>query len=565
MRKNNTAIIFGSLFFSCSVMAANGTLAPTVVPMVNGGQASIAISNTSPNLFTVPGDRIIAVNSLDGALTNNEQTASGGVVVATVNKKPFTFILETERGLNLSIQAVPREGAGRTIQLVSDLRGTGEEAGAWETSTPYESLLVTISQAVRGGKLPAGWYQVPVTKETLQAPAGLSSVADAVWTGNHLKMVRFAVENKTLSALNIRESDFWQPGTRAVMFSQPASQLPQMPASPPGPEGEPQPGNTPVSFPPQGSVAVPPPTAFYPGNGVTPPPQVTYQSVPVPNRIQRKVFTRNEGKQGPSLPYIPSGSFAKAMLIEGADANASVTGNESTVPMQLRITGLVEMPNSKTYDATGCFVGLEAWGDVSSERAIVRTRNISCLKDGKTIDMPIKGHVSFRGKNGIKGEVVMRNGKILGWAWGAGFVDGIGQGMERASQPAVGLGATAAYGAGDVLKMGIGGGASKAAQTLSDYYIKRAEQYHPVIPIGAGNEVTVVFQDGFQLKTVEEMALERTQSRAEEDNPESPVPVPPSAESHLNGFNTDQMLKQLGNLNPQQFMSGSQGGGNDGK
>ena len=223
--KKYTAIIFGSLFFSCSVMAANGTLAPTVVPMVNGGQASIAISNTSPNLFTVPGDRIIAVNSLDGALTNNEQTASGGVVVATVNKKPFTFILETERGLNLSIQAVPREGAGRTIQLVSDLRGTGEEAGAWETSTPYESLLVTISQAVRGGKLPAGWYQVPVTKETLQAPAGLSSVADAVWTGNHLKMVRFAVENKTLSALNIRESDFWQPGTRAVMFSQPASQL----------------------------------------------------------------------------------------------------------------------------------------------------------------------------------------------------------------------------------------------------------------------------------------------------------------------------------------------------
>lgn len=137
--------------------------------------------------------------------------------------------------------------------------------------------------------------------------------------------------------------------------------------------------------------------------------------------------------------------------------------------------------------------------------------------------------------------------------------------MVNGGQPAVGLGATAAYGAGDVLKMGIGGGASKAAQTLSDYYIKRAEQYHPVIPIGAGNEVTVVFQDGFQLKTVEEMALERTQSRAEEDNPESPVPVPPSAESHLNGFNTDQMLKQLGNLNPQQFMSGSQGGGNDGK
>lgn len=77
--------------------------------------------------------------------------------------------------------------------------------------------------------------------------------------------------------------------------------VPQTPASPPGPEGEPQPGNTPVSFPPQGSVAVPPPTAFYPGNGVTPPPQVTYQSVPVPNRIQRKVF-KVPDTANPSMP-----------------------------------------------------------------------------------------------------------------------------------------------------------------------------------------------------------------------------------------------------------------------
>ncbi|MFP1556952.1 type-F conjugative transfer system secretin TraK [Escherichia coli] len=110
-------------------------------------------------------------------------------------------------------------------ELVSDLRGTGEKAGAWETSTPYESLLVTISQAVRGGKLPAGWYQVPVTKETLAGPGGAVFSGRCRMDGNHLKMVRFAVENKTLSALNIRESDFWQPGTRAVMFSQPASQL----------------------------------------------------------------------------------------------------------------------------------------------------------------------------------------------------------------------------------------------------------------------------------------------------------------------------------------------------
>lgn len=149
--------------------------------------------------------------------------------------------------------------------------------------------------------------------------------------------------------------------------------------------------------------------------------------------------------------------------------------------MQIRLIGKVEMPNSKTYDLTGCFVGLEAWGDVSSERAIVRTRNISCLKNGNTIDQPIKAHVSFMGKNGVKGEVVMRNGKILGWAGAAGFLVGIGEGMKSVATPSVGIGATASVGAGDVFKSWLGDGGSKAAQTLSDYYIKRAEQYHSVI------------------------------------------------------------------------------------
>lgn len=46
------------------------------------------------------------------------------------------------------------------------------------------------------------------------------------------------------------------------------------------------------------------------------------------------------------LPYIPSGSFAEAIIIEGADANASVTGNNNTNPIQFRLTGKGQMPNA---------------------------------------------------------------------------------------------------------------------------------------------------------------------------------------------------------------------------
>lgn len=316
------------------------------------------------------------------------------------------------------------------------------------------------------------------------------------------------------------------------------------------PEGEPMPS----AFPPAPGGPVPPPTAFYPGRGAVPPPVVDYTPVPVPGQLYRKVLRPKEaGKPKKKYPYIPTGSFAKSILIEGADANASVTGNTATVPMQVRLTGRIEMPNSKTYDATGCFISMEAYGDVSSERAIVRTRKISCIRGDDIIDQDIDGHVSFMGKNGVKGEVVMRNGKILGFAWGAGFLDGLGEGAGRAAQPTVGLGATASMGAGDIAKSALGGGASKAASTLSDYYIKRAEQYHPVIPIGAGNEVTVVFQEGFQMKTIEEVAAEKeSRQQAQTDGGDQS-----KSGQNLNGFNTDQMLNHLGKVDPAQFGIGA--------
>jgi len=165
----------------------------------------------------------------------------------------------------------------------------------------------------------------------------------------------------------------------------------------------------------------------------------------------------------------------------------------------------------------------------------VRTRSISCSLPQGDVDMKIKGHISFMGKNGIKGTVVMRNGKILGLAGFSGFLDGIGKGIEKASTPTVGIGATASMGASDVMGAGIGGGASKAAQTLSEYYIKRAEQYHEIIPIGAGNKVTVVFNDGFQLLTLEEVSKGKAKKATQE----------PSENIQERGRNAMQDVKNL--------------------
>lgn len=316
-----------------------------------------------------------------------------------------------------------------------------------------------------------------------------------------------------------------------------------------GREPQPTPSTTPGTAAP-GTVTprdIPPPTAFYPlGGGQVYPGMgspsgavVTYQPIaPAPPAIETVRFADDKLAQVPAhkYPYLPSGSFAEAVVIEGADTNAAVTGAQNTAPMQLRLTGLVQLPNDHTVDLIGCFVTLEAYGDVSSERAIVRSRGLSCKLGDDIIDQRFAGHVSFMGKNGIKGEVVMRNGEILGWAWGAGFVDGIGAGIEKAATPQVGIGGTASMGAGDIMQAGIGGGTGQAAKTLSDYYIKRAEQYHPIIPIGAGNEVTLVFQDGFQLETLAEAQRKKQQRGNRKPAPTTPAGDPQS---------TPNMLSQL--------------------
>lgn len=252
-------------------------------------------------------------------------------------------------------------------------------------------------------------------------------------------------------------------------------------------------------------------------------------------------------KKPTKLPWIPSGSFSDAIMIEGADANASVTGQQNTQPVTIRLLGSIQMPNNKEYSADGCFVVGEIWGDISSERGVVRTKSISCvLKNGKHVDMEFDGHVSYQGKGGVRGKPVMRNGMIVGYAGAAGLLSGFGEGIKSAATPSVGLGATADVGAGDVFKQGLGGGASKAADTLSQYWIKRAEQYHPVIDIGAGNLVTVVFQKGFRLETLEDTEDEKAKEELQKAGNAAQNAVAPQPASQT----TTSSTTSVGNINP---------------
>lgn len=208
----------------------------------------------------------------------------------------------------------------------------------------------------------------------------------------------------------------------------------------------------------------------------------------------------SEQKCTPKNCVLP-GTFARAVLLGAADANASVNGQSNTTPILFRILGRGILPNGFHSHLKGCFVVGEVFGDISSERGEVKLAQISCVLNGKTITKSINGTAYFMGKEGIRGRAIMRNGPLLWNAGVAGMLSGLAQGVQQAqqTQSISPLGTTTTVASGRIAASMGAGGVQSAANTLANYYIKRADQYHPIIELNAGTIVNLVFLNQFLL------------------------------------------------------------------
>lgn len=232
------------------------------------------------------------------------------------------------------------------------------------------------------------------------------------------------------------------------------------------------------------------------------------QKVSLPARIHMVSFRKTVHKKPTTRlnpnHYVPSNTSVRAIILGGADADASVNGqSKNNGVMLFKFLEDGTLPNGQRSRLRGCRVSGTAYGDISSERAFATLYKISCAHPGEPIiDKEVTGWVFFNGKAGVKGVPLMRDNKIMQWAGVSGMMSGI----ASAAQYAQSVQSISSFGAASIVpQSNIGpyaayGGASKAADVLSQYYVKRAEQYHPVIQVGSGNVVTIVFKDGFYLE-----------------------------------------------------------------
>jgi conjugal transfer pilus assembly protein TraB len=201
--------------------------------------------------------------------------------------------------------------------------------------------------------------------------------------------------------------------------------------------------------------------------------------------------------------YIPAGSFVNAVILGGIDAAAGVTAQSEPRPVLLRLVDLGVIPNKVRKDIRDCHVIAAGYGDISSERAYVRTERLSCtLVNGDVFEEKIEAYIAGEdGKDGLRGTVVRREGDLIFNSFLAGTIAGVGKGMSQSfgTTSVSPLGSTKTLNGQDVLKSGLYGGAGEGGDQLQKYFIQRAEQMHPIIQISAGREVTIVFLKGVEL------------------------------------------------------------------
>jgi conjugal transfer pilus assembly protein TraB len=192
--------------------------------------------------------------------------------------------------------------------------------------------------------------------------------------------------------------------------------------------------------------------------------------------------------------------FGQAVVLSGLDAPTGGQSQTNPHPVLLQLRDLSVLPNRYRYDWKECLVTAAGYGDISSERAYIRTESLSCVgKNGEVLDVPIKGYIAGEdGKAGMRGRLVSKQGQALANALLAGVVSGIGTGIQSSSsiQSTSALGTTSSIKPGAEFQAGIGAGVGKALDKLAEYYIKLAEKMFPVIEVDAGRVVDIVLTKG---------------------------------------------------------------------
>jgi conjugal transfer pilus assembly protein TraB len=361
------------------------------------------------------------------------------------------------------------------------------------------------------GVMPPGGQVNPVDQWVGTAGRKLAQYETEREAQSRVNKDREAFENKTLQ--RFAELEKRLTSAQQAAASPPPAPTPPAPA-PAGPTAMPPATGLPPA-PPPGTGAMPSGMPTFQGMAAAAPPAPVISRVTLAERARPSSTASGDGphradgaSQASNAPktvstFLPV-SFTRGILLGGLDAPTGGQSQTNPHPVLIRLSDNSVLPNQFRGEYRECFVIAAGYGDISSERAYLRTENLSCVRsDGATLEVRIQGSVYGEdGKVGMRGRLVTKQGQMLANALLAGVVSGIGQGLSTANTTyntsALGTVASADSNA-DAYRAGLGHGVGKALDRLAQYYIKLAENTFPVIEVDAGRQIDVVITKGVRI------------------------------------------------------------------
>ena len=231
--------------------------------------------------------------------------------------------------------------------------------------------------------------------------------------------------------------------------------------------------------------------------------------------------------------YIPEGTYFTGHLLGGIAVSTGLnTPVDNAIPVVIKLIARFDANKRKTTNLSkdnklaleNCRIMGSSYGDLSSERAIVRLEKMVCEHNGVYITSKIAGQLhGSDGLNGIKGTIISTSSKHIKNAAIGGLISGIAssaKGQDAETINPFGLVSTQKKGAKDLLTEGGIQGASNAGEKIADYYLRQAEAMSPVLTVPSGVRVNAQITKGFfvgEVSTHKKIKQERSSSTANSD------------------------------------------------
>jgi conjugal transfer pilus assembly protein TraB len=204
--------------------------------------------------------------------------------------------------------------------------------------------------------------------------------------------------------------------------------------------------------------------------------------------------------------YMPAGSLIGGILMTGVDAPTDKSAEAEPHPVLIRVKREAILPSRFRLDIRECFIIGEAHAKLNTSRAYIRANRISCIRsDGGVIEAKMKAYaVDTDSKIGLTGQIVSRQGTVIARSIMAGFLSGLSQAFTPTQVPVIidstdGNQVFQSASAGDVGAVAGYNGLATAAEKVSDYYLKIAEDLYPVVELNAGRKIDLILLQGMAL------------------------------------------------------------------